>query len=134
MAATIATGQESGSADGHVEDVAAPRRQVQIEAARLEVAAVAIVAGVAGEVLQPHRAAGQPGPGRTDVALAPVAGVVDGDEQAPAVRTLPGPGEEAIPGPVAVPGRRADERAPLAVADGGPAEHGEEPVVEGRED
>lgn len=52
------------------------------------------------------------------VALALVGRIVDGGHEAFARGTLPGKGQEAVMGPVAVPGWGATEKLPVAVAEG----------------
>src|SRR6266850_1399278 len=61
------------------------RRKVQKEAAREDVGSVAIVGGGSHQVLELYRVALEVRERQTDVALAPVAGIVDGHEETLAV-------------------------------------------------
>src|SRR5258708_39423153 len=92
--------------------------------------AIAIVAGGPRQILEAHGMAAQLGKREPHVAVALVAGVVDGDQAVLAVPSLPGPGDEAVRRPVAVPRRHAVEQPPLAVANHRLPEHGQEALVE----
>src|SRR5438445_4390293 len=113
-----------------LEDVVAPRRKVQKEAAREDVGSVAIVGGGSHQVLELYRLALEGRERQTDVALALVAGIVDGHDETLAVLPLPAPGEEAVVGPVAVPGGGARDLAPLSIPDACSSQHRQEAVVE----
>ena len=68
--------------------------------------------------------------GKTDVALALVLCVVDGNQPPEAVGSLPERGDEAIRCPVPFPCRHAFKQTPLAFPDDGLRDQLEEPVVE----
>src|SRR5215510_1928476 len=102
----------------HVEDVVGPRRHVEVEASREELAAVAVVARGAHHVCEPHHASRVIREWKAHVALALVVGIVHDDEP-PIFAVLPRPDDEAIPGVVAPPRRSAFQELPLAVPDRG---------------
>src|SRR6267143_6447697 len=106
------------------------RRKVQKEAAREDVGSVAIVGGGSHQVLELYRVALEVRERQTDIALALVAGIVDGHEETLAVLPLPAPGDEAVGGPVAVPGGGARDLAPLSIPDACSSPHRQEAVVE----
>src|SRR2546430_1240691 len=103
------------SARGQLEEVVAPGPHVQVEPARREVVAVALVRrGRIHEIAQQQPVSLQVRVGQAHVALAPRRAVVDGAEQ-PAAAAVPGKRDEALPGGIAVPrGPRVEER-PVAV-------------------
>src|SRR5438105_4835593 len=117
----------SGTDD--IEDVVAPRRQVEVEPARGQVVAVTVVACWPQEVAQAELPAAQVRR-HVDVALSLRWAVVDHDQQAPARLALPGEGEELIPGGVVAPGRPAVAQLPAAVAHLGPLERLQQLLVE----
>ena len=64
------------------------------------------------------------------MALALVGGIIHYHEQSLGIGALPGKSHEAIPCPVAVPGRNAFEQLPVAVANNRIAQHRKQPIVE----
>ncbi len=101
------------------EDVRAPRWLVQVESPRLQVVAVPLVGGVTEQILSRHCAVAEVCKRQPHVALALVGRVVHRHQQPLATGALPGKGQEAIPRPVALPGRSALEQLPFAVAHAG---------------
>src|SRR5262245_53223853 len=75
-----ASSRMTSSADRQVEHVMTPRREVQVEPARDEIAARPIVSRRRQLVLEPHGAAAEVRERQTHVALALVAREVHGDE------------------------------------------------------
>ena len=65
-----------------------------------------------------------------NVTLALVRRVVDGHKPAVDSRARPEPGDETVRRPVAIPGGRAFEQPPVAVANGRIAEQRQQPVIE----
>src|SRR4029453_12584280 len=68
-----------------------------------------------------------------DEALALIGSVVHGHQQPLIPWTLPGIGQEAVRGPVTLPGRQALEQLPLALADDRLSQHGEQEIIEARQ-
>src|SRR4029434_11144796 len=81
------------------------------------------------QVLQPPLAVAKLCERQPDITLALVGGIVHRHQQSVCPWVVPGKGQEAIPGPVTVPGGYTFEQLPLAVAHHWMAEHGEQPVV-----
>ena len=81
------------------------------------------------QVLKPPLAVAEVRERQPDIALALVGGIVHRHQQSVCTGTVPGKGQEAIPGPVAVPGGDAFEQLPLAVAHHWMAEYGQQSVV-----
>src|SRR4030095_3258962 len=81
------------------------------------------------QVLQPPLAVAKVCERQPDITLAPVGGIVHRHQQSVCPWVVPGKGQEAIPGPVAVPGGYTFEQLPLAVAHHWMAEYGQQPVV-----
>lgn len=79
----------------HLEDVTMPGRHIEVEAARLQVSPVAIVACNVEQIIESPLSAVEVGERETDVTLALVRGVIHGDEQALARRPLPHAGDES---------------------------------------
>jgi hypothetical protein len=80
----------------HLENVVLPRGHIQVQSARLQVGPVAIVPGLAKQVLKAPRPTAEVGEGEPDVTLALVGRVIHGDEQAVAAGALPGVGNEIL--------------------------------------
>ena len=80
----------------HPEDVTMPGRHIEIETARLQVFSIAIVAGIAEQILESPLSAVEVGERETDATLTLVRGVIHGDEQALAIRFLPHAGDESV--------------------------------------
>src|SRR4030095_466159 len=104
------------SARGHLEEVIAPGRHVQIEPAPGELVAVAIVhRGRAHQVAQLQLTPRQVRVGYAHVALPLRRAVVDGGEE-PAAAPVPGKRDEALPRGIALPRGPRLEEPPVAVS------------------
>ena len=112
------------------EHVTLPGRHVQVQVRALANRSLPIVRGITDQILQPPAAVAKVRKRQPHVTLALVGGIVHRHQQPLATGALPGKGQKAIAGPVAVPGGRAFEQLPLAVAHGRLTQHGQQPVVE----
>ena len=74
---------------GHLEDVEAPRWQVEIEPSRHELASVAIIAGAPRLILESREVSRQAWKWKMDLALALVPRIVDGDQALQAIASAP---------------------------------------------
>src|SRR5262245_50238513 len=83
-----------------------PGTFIQIQTTGLQIAAFAVVDGVAQLILKPPGVALEVGKGQSRVTLALVWRVVRSNHNALVVWALPGKGDETIRGPIAVPGGR----------------------------
>src|SRR5262245_32295291 len=81
------------------------------------------------QVLKPPLAVAKVCERQPDITLALVWGIVHRHQQSVCPWVVPGKSQEAIPGPVAVPGGYAFEQLPMAVAHYRMAEYGQQPVV-----
>ena len=68
-----------------LEGVTAPRREVEKEATRRELAAVTVISGRAEQIAEGNGTAGDLGPSQANIALALVVRIVDRDQHAPGV-------------------------------------------------
>ena len=107
-----------------------PRRHVKVQSAGLQVVAVTDVGGRAELILETPLEPGQIGEGKPNVALAPDRRIVHCCQQPFPTGPMPGERQEAIPCPVAFPGRDAFEQLPTALAQQRLAEQGDQPVVQ----
>ncbi len=110
--------------------MALPRAEIEIKAAGLQIVAVAVVDGVAEQVLKPPLRAAEIIERQAEVALALVRGVIHDRQQAVSFAVFPGKRDEAVPGPIAVPSRHAFQQSPAAVAHDGLTQHCQQPLVE----
>src|SRR5437762_1138399 len=91
----------------HGENVRSPWRPIQVESARLQLVALPRVRRVTDHILESPLAVAEIRERQPHVTLTLVGGVVHRHQQALAARALPGKGQEALPSPIAVPGRDA---------------------------
>src|SRR5262249_39783585 len=96
----------------------------------LQVVTVTVVGSVPYQVRQSPPVFPQVRERHPHVALALVPRVVHRDQEAVLTGDVPGERQEAVPGPVPLPGGNALEQLPLTRANGRPGEHAEEAVVE----
>jgi len=76
--------------------VVLPWTYIQVEAACLQIAAFAIVKGIAEQIREPPLSAVEVGEWKPDVTLTLLSGVIHGDDQPLAVGLLPGAGDEIV--------------------------------------
>src|SRR5262245_13371899 len=107
-----------------------PGRDVQVEAARQQVVAIARIGGGPDLIDELPLTACEIRERKPHIALALVRSIVDRHQEPLASGGLPREGHKTIVGPVAVPRGDAFEQSPLALTHHGLAEHGEEPIVE----
>src|SRR5262249_50881381 len=127
------------------EDGGLPGGYVEEQSALLQVVTVPVVRGIPQQVRQPPPVFPEVCERQPHVTLALVSRIVHRHQQAllPLTPTplprgergrgeggLPGERQEAVPGPVPLPGGNTLEQLPLTLADRRVAEHSEEPVVE----
>src|SRR5579863_4434001 len=105
-------------------DVRLPGSQIEEQPASLQVVAVPLVPGRAELILQLPCPSGNIRKRQADMTLAVVGGIVYNDHERISPWVLPGERHEAVVGPVAVPGRCAFEKLPIAVAHGRLLENG----------
>src|SRR4051812_4206780 len=105
--------------DAYPEGMVIHRLHVQEQASRFQAVAVAVIGRGAEEVPQAPGLAAEVREGEREVALALVLGVVHRDHHPLSARALPGGRDEAVVGPVAVPGGPALDQLPAAVPHGG---------------
>src|SRR5262247_3773625 len=110
-----------------------PGRDVQVEAARQQVVALARIGGGPDLIDELPLTPREIRERKPHITLALVRSVVDRRQEPLAGGALPREGHETIAGPVAVPRGDAFEQSPLALAHSGLAQHGEEPIVESPE-
>src|SRR5262249_5525838 len=104
------------SAPRQPEDGGLPGRLIQVQSAGLQIVALAVICGMTEQVLKPPLAITEVRERQLDITLALVGGIVHRHQQSVCTGAVPGKGQEAVPGPVAIPGRDAFEQLPLAVA------------------
>src|SRR5262245_3285699 len=107
-----------------------PGRDIQTQSLRLQLIAVAVVAGGTELILQATLLAGQILKWQSQPALALVGGIIHRDEQSLVGRPLPREGHKTIVRPVVVPGGSTIGELPLAVANSRLAQNCQQPIVE----
>src|SRR5882724_9410863 len=97
------------------EDIGLPGLHVQVKAARCQIVAIPVIAGVGKLILESPLRAGQVREGEADMTLALIGGIIHGDYQSLTIFALPCEGQETIVSPIAVPAGRTFKQLPLAV-------------------
>src|SRR5215471_15891502 len=113
-----------------LEHVTLPGRHIEVESARLQIAAVAIVLRSADEIPQAPIFPDEIGERQPDIALAVMVCIVDADDQAIPACAPPGIGNHILAGSVALPSGRAIQQPPFRLTDERPPQHVEQPFVE----
>ena len=86
------------------------RQAARPESACLQIVALPVIRGMTEQVPKPPLAVAEVRERQPDIALALIGGIVHRHQQSVCTGTVPGKGQEAIPGPVAVPGGDAFEQ------------------------
>ncbi len=103
-------------ASGQREDVRPPRRFVEVEPARLQIVALPLVGGITDQIIQLPLPVAEIRKRQPHVALTLIERIVHRHQQPLVIRVLPGKDQEAIAGPIALPGRGAFEQAPVPLS------------------
>src|SRR5439155_12275122 len=105
-------GRSPGSHSPELEHMVLPWKHVQVEPARVQLVALALMHRLPGQIPELPRAAREAGKRQPHVTLALMGGIVDRDQEPFGSGRLPRKGQEAVRSPVTFPCRRGFEKLP----------------------